>query len=199
MPIIGLTGSIGSGKSTVACMLAKLGAYVIDADAISMEILTKNNKCIKKVAKIFPGAILDSGEINRKQLAEIVFKNPQNLKKLTKIIYPEALRQVRREILTHKTKNRFIVLDVPLLFEAGWDRLADTTIVVKARPEQQMARAQKRMKLTRVQFNQRLRMQIPLKEKCDRADIVIDNSGTLQQTRQFVRAIYHRLEQRKEN
>jgi len=198
MLIIGLTGSLGTGKSTVAAMFATLGCQVVDADAITRELLTKNQNCIKKVAKTFPGAILNKSKINRLKLAEIVFQNPRELKKLTQILYPEALKQVKQKILTYKKKG-FVVLDVPLLFESGWDKLAGITIVVKARRDQYVIRAQKRLGLTKAEVNQRLRMQYPLKQKCQMADIIIDNSGTINQTRSQVNAIFYRLKQRKVN
>ncbi len=196
MPIIGLTGSIGTGKSTVAAMFAKKGAIVLDADAITRELLTKDKKCIKKVAKIFPGVILANSEIDRSKLANIVFQNPRDLKKLTSILYPEALKQVKTKISEYRKQKKLIVLDVPLLFESGWDKLADTSIVVKALREQQTARVQARLGLTSAQISQRLKLQIPLREKCSMADIIIDNSGTKDQTRQQVNAIFHRLQQR---
>lgn len=199
MPIIGLTGSFGTGKSTVAEMFHKLGAKVIDADAITRDLLTSNKKCINKVAKAFPSVILNSVKVNRLKLADIVFQHPRELNKLTKILYPEALKQVKKQILSYKKQSKWIVLDVPLLFESGWDKLADTTIVVKARRDQQFARITKRMGLTRKQINQRLKSQMTLKDKCQKADIIIDNSGSMQQTKAFVNAVFHRLEQRKVN
>ncbi len=199
MPVIGLTGSIGTGKSTVAAMFALKGVKVIDADAITRELLTKDKNCIKKVAKSFPDAILNKVKINRLKLADIVFQNPRELQKLTKIIYPEALRKVKQQILSYKKQNPWIILDVPLLFEAGWDKLTDTTIVVKARRDQQITRVQQRMGLTKAQIQQRLKMQLPLRQKCQMADIIIDNSGTINQTRTQVSAIFHRLNTRKVN
>ncbi len=195
MHIIGLTGNLGCGKSTVAAMFAERGAKIIDADAITRDLLTLDKKCIKKVAKIFPGVILNSKKINRSELAKIVFSNPRELHKLTEILYPEALKVVKSQILRYKHEP-FIVLDVPLLFESGWDKITDTTIVVKARRDQQIKRAQKHLGITRSECLRRLKNQMPLKEKCDMADIIIDNSQTLAQTRKQVDAIINRLEKR---
>lgn len=196
MLVIGLTGSLGTGKSTVAAMFAKRGFKIIDADGIVRDLLVKDKKCIKKVAKIFPGVILKSVTINRSELAKIVFKNPRELQKLTDILYPEALKVVKSQISRYKYEP-FIILDVPLLFEAGWDKIADTTMVVKAKRAQQITRAQKRLKITRSDCLRRLKNQIPLKEKCDMADIIIDNSRDLAQTQVQVDAIINRLKQRK--
>lgn len=195
MLILGLTGGFGTGKSTVAAMFVRRGAKVIDADAVTRALLAKNKKCIKKVAKIFPNAILRSGEIDRRKLARLVFQNPRELKKLTDILYPEALKAVKKQISIYK-RARLVVLDVPLLFEAGWDRLADVTIAVKAGRGQQIERLHKR-RIPIAEVLRRLKFQMPLKDKCRLADVVIDNSGTLQNTRRQVGALIHRLSQRK--
>jgi dephospho-CoA kinase len=114
MLIIGLTGSLGTGKSTVAAMFAQQGAKIIDADAITRELLAPRKKCVKKVAKIFPGVILNKDSINRSELAKIVFNHPRELQKLTDILYPEALKVVKKQISQYKNEP-FVVLDVPLL------------------------------------------------------------------------------------
>ncbi len=196
MFVIGLTGSLGTGKSTVAAMFAKRGIKIIDADAITRDLLAPGKKCVKKVAKIFPGVILKTSTINRSELAKIVFKHPRELQKLTDILYPEALKVVKSLISRYKHES-FVVLDVPLLFESGWDKITDTTIVVKAKRAQQIERAQKRLGLTRSDMMRRLQFQMPLKEKCDMADIIIDNSHGLMQTRKQVDEIINRLKKRK--
>jgi dephospho-CoA kinase len=196
MLVLGLTGSLGTGKSTVAAMFAKRGFKVIDADAIVRDLLTLDKKCIKKVAKIFPGVILGSSKINRSELAKIVFNNPRELQKLTDILYPEALKVVKSQISRYKHES-FVILDVPLLFESGWDKITDTNMVVQARRAQQYERARKRLGLTQADFKCRLKNQMPLKQKCDMADIIIDNSHDLGQTRKQVDEIIHRLKQRK--
>jgi dephospho-CoA kinase len=198
MLIIGLTGSLGTGKSTVAAMFARRGSKIIDADGIVRDLLAPGKKCIKKVAKIFPGVILKKVKINRSELAKIVFNHPRELQKLTDILYPEALKVVKSLISRYKHEF-FVVLDVPLLFESGWDKITDTTIVVKAKRAQQIQRAQKRLGITRSDVTRRLKNQMPLKEKCDMADIIIDNSHDLIQTRKQVDAIINRLEKRKKD
>ena len=196
MRVIGLTGSFGTGKSTVAAMFAKYGAKLIDADAVTRALLAKNKNIIKKVAKAFSGAILASGEIDRARLATIVFQNPRELRKLTDILYPEALKEVRAKISLYK-RARLIVLDVPLLFEAGWQRLADTTMVVKSTRAQQIQRIHKRMGLSKAHILNRLKSQMSQNDKCRLADIIIDNSGSLNNTRAQVNAVIDRLQRRK--
>ena len=196
MLIIGLTGNLGCGKSTVAAMFASRGAKIIDADAITRELLAPGGKCVKKVAKIFPCAILNKVTINRSELAKIVFKIPSELQKLTDILYPEALKVVKSQLSLYKNES-FVVLDAPLLFESGWNKITDTTLVVKAKRAQQIERAQKRLGITRSEVLHRLKNQMPLKEKCVMADIIIDNSHDLTQTRKQVDAIIYRLEKRR--
>ena len=198
MFIIGLTGSLGTGKSTVAAMFARRGIKIIDADAITRDLLAQGKKCVKKVAKVFPGVILNLSTINRSELAKIVFNIPCELQKLTDILYPEALKVVKSQISRYK-QEPFVVLDVPLLFESGWDKITDTTIVVKAKRAQQFSRVHKRSKTTYSAITRRLKNQMPLKEKCDMADIVIDNSHDLRQTRTQVDAIINSLLRRRRN
>jgi len=196
MLIIGLTGSLGTGKSTVAAMFAKRGLKVIDADAITRGLLTGEKKCVKKVAKVFPCAILPANIVDRSELAKIVFSHPRELKKLTDILYPEALKAVKSQISQFKHEP-LLVLDAPLLFESGWEKITDTTIVVLATRRQQIERAQKHLGLTQAQVVRRLKNQMPMKEKCDLADMIIDNRHDLQETRQQVDAIIDRLRKRK--
>ena len=196
MLVIGLTGSLGAGKSTVAAMFAKRGAKVVDADAITRDLLAPGKKCVKGVAKFFPGVILNKVTVNRSELAKIVFNHPRELKKLTDILYPEAFKEVKSYISQHKNEA-LIVLDVPLLFESGWDKITDTNIVVKAKRHQQLERAEKRLGLPRSQLLHRLKNQMSSKEKCARADIIIDNSQDLTHTRAQVDAIINRLEKRR--
>ena len=196
MLVIGLTGNLGCGKSTVAAMFARRGAKIIDADAITKGLLAPGKKCVKKVAKFFPGVILNSSKINRSELAKIVFKNPRELQKLTDILYPEALKVVKSQISRYKHES-FVIIDAPLLFESGWDKITDTNMVVRATRRQQIERAQKRLGIAQADVKRRLKNQMPLKEKCDMADIIIDNSHGLTQTQAQVDEIINRLEKRK--
>ena len=196
MYIIGITGNLGCGKSTVSAIFAKRGAKIIDADAITRDLLAPGKKCIKKVAKFFPSAILNKRTINRSELAKIVFNNPRELKKLTDILYPEALKVVKSQLSRYKYES-FVVLDAPLLFESRWNKITDTNIVIKAKRYQQIERAQKRLGLTRSDVMRRLANQMPLKEKCDMADIIIDNSRDLIETQKQVDTIINMLRRRR--
>jgi dephospho-CoA kinase len=196
MPTIGLTGSFGCGKSTVAAMFKRLGAKVIDADQVMRDLLAPGGKCVKKVAKVFGHAILaTSNKIDRTALAKIVFQDPRELKKLTDILYPVGLKDIKKQIKAAKTA-KFVILDVPLLFESGWDKLADVTIVVQSNQNIQIKRLLKRTGLTKADIIRRIKSQMPIKEKLQRADIIIDNRKTLHQTYAQVKAIVHRLQTR---
>ena len=195
MLVAGLTGGLGTGKSTAASMFAARGAVVIDADAVTRRLLGPNGKCFKKVAKIFPDAILKS-RLNRQALASIVFPDSHTLKKLTDILYPQALKEVQEKISQNRNKP-LIILDVPLLFESGWEKIVDATIVVRASRRQQMQRLKGRQGMSRADVLRRMRLQMPQSEKLRRADIIIDNRGTLADTRNQVDAVFYRLSQRK--
>ena len=195
MFIIGLTGSFGSGKSTVAALLKAYGAKIIDADAVTRSILEKNTKCIKKVVKVFGHAILLANKINRIALAKIVFQDPRELKKLTDILYPIGLKEVKKQITKNKN-TKLIVLDVPLLYESGWNKLTDVNIVVRSNQNLQIKRLIKRTKLSKSDILKRIRCQMPIKEKIKRADIIIDNRGSLTYTRAQVGAVVDRLNKR---
>ena len=147
------------------------------------------------MAKIFPGVILNPYTVNRSHLAKIVFKQPRELVKLTNILYPEALKAVKSQISLYRHAS-FVILDVPLLFESGWDKITDVNVVVKATRRQQIDRAQKRLRLTRGDVLRRLKNQMPLRKKCQLADIVIDNSRDLKHTLNQVDEIIDRLRKR---
>lgn len=196
MPIIGLTGSWGTGKSTVSAMFAKEGAKVIDADHLVHEMMAPDGKCYKKVAKIFPDVILSSGLVDRAKLASIVFQDPLKLNKLTQVLYPEVLKEIKQQIKKYK-RFSFIVLDVPLLFEAGWEYLADYTVTVATNQKTQLQRLKKKTGLNPVDIKRRLVFQMSISEKKSRADIVINNDGTKQQTQKIVEQIIDRLKRRR--
>ncbi len=193
MLIIGLTGSFGSGKTTVAGMFKAQGARIIDADEVTYELLAPKGKGEKRVVKVFGHAILKtSNEIDRVALAKIVFQDPRELKKLTDILYPIGLKEIEKQI-TREKNTKLIVLDVPLLFESGWDKLADVTIVVQSNQNIQINRIQKRTGLSKADILRRIKCQMSFKEKLQRADIVIDNRGSKNQTHAQVKAIVHRF------
>lgn len=172
--IIGVTGSIGTGKTTVAGMLGKLGAYVIDADNIVHRILDKST---------------------RKELAAFVFDNKKALQKLCRVIHPMVKREIRTKIRAYQSKKA-IVIDAPLLIESDLDEKCDYVVVVKAGRRKQFERAGKKLSISKYQIIKRIRIQMPLKKKIALADFVIDNNGSLEATERQVKKIWEELVRR---
>ncbi|MHC4158994.1 MAG: dephospho-CoA kinase [Planctomycetota bacterium] len=189
-PIIGILGGVGSGKSTVATEFAKLSCAVIDADKIAHELLGR--KTIReKIVASFGQAILDSaGEIDRKELADIVFAEPDKLSLLEKIIHPIVLERAEELIEQYNRQNQVkaIVLDMPLLVEVGWDKRCDRLIFVDCGRQLRAERAQKSGIFGENRLKIRENFQISLDNKAGIADNTIDNnSGFSALTRQVAK------------
>ena len=194
MIIVGLTGGLSSGKTTVASMFESLGAMVLNADNIAHQLLG-SPRVSKRVVDRFGKAILHQGKVDRVKLAQVVFNNPKKLRILEKIIHPLVIREIKTVIAALRTrrKNKMLIMDVPLLFESGLDALADVNIVVKANQKIQIARSTRRFAISRNEALKRMTVQMPLKKKLVLADIVIDNRGTRMQTKKQVKQIFERL------
>jgi len=190
--ILGLTGSFGSGKTTVARIFESFGAKLIDADKIAHRVISPGSKAYKRIVATFGRGILKKNRaVDRKKLGRIVFSNKNLLKRLNNIIHPEVIRIIKKKI---KVSNaRVIVLDVPLLLEAGLKKIVDKLIVVKITKDQQIRRVQNKMRLSKTEILERIRFQIPLKVKARLADFVIDNSSTVEKTRKQLEQIRRSL------
>ena len=193
MLVAGLTGSIGMGKSTVAGMFADLGATVIDSDAIVHELYRKGGAAIGPIRHIVPQAIQD-GAVNRLELAAHLRQHPEDLEAIEAAVHP----LVRAAQLRHIGQAReqgvdLVILDIPLLFETGADRLVDTVLVVSAPAQIQRQRVMVRPGMTGELFERLLSRQMSDTEKRRRADIIIDTSGEKTVTRQQVSGIYKQL------
>jgi dephospho-CoA kinase len=186
MMLIGLTGGVATGKSTVAKMLEACGAVVIDADELAREVVQPDKPAWREIVHRFGRSVLNvDNTINRQVLGQIAFRNRQKLKQLEHIIHPRVAReQIRltREA-ARKDQHAVVVYDVPLLFETGIDKRVDQTIVVTADQTVQIARLRKRNGLTRAEALRRIRSQMPLAMKRRRADHVLD--GTMPKNRLF--------------
>jgi dephospho-CoA kinase len=194
MIVIGLTGSIGMGKSTVAAMFAELGAAVQDADAVVADLYAPGGEAVAPVLKMFPEARGEDGGVDRAHLSRLIAGKPQRLKDLETLVHP--LVQQRRDAFIAAEQARgttLAVLDVPLLFEVGLDRLVDQTVVVSAPADVQRARVLARPGMTNQKLEQILARQISDAEKRRRADFVIDNGGDLESTRRQVKRILAKL------
>jgi len=198
MIIAGVTGTIGTGKSTVARMFAELGAFVIDHDRISREVVEPGKPAWQSIVDTFGRDILNNDRsINRQSLADIVFKDPAKLQKLNSIVHPAVLNE--DQLLVEERKRvdptGLIIKDVPLLLEAGPEiahLLVEKIIVVFASPDVQLKRLIVRG-VPEEDARSRIKTQLPVSDKAKYADYVVNNDGTLDQTRQQVKDIYSRL------
>lgn len=180
--ILGLTGTFGSGKTTVAGILRSCGAEILDADKIAHHCIRPASSAYRRIVDIFGQDIVGKDKkINRKKLAAIVFADKKLLAKLNKIIHPQVIAAIKEGI--RRSKKKVMVIDAPLLIEAGLDKIVDKLIVVKIKRRQQLKRIQKKMSLTKNEILKRIKAQIPLQCKVRLADFIIDNSGRRKQTR----------------
>ncbi len=194
MRVIGLTGSVGTGKSTVAKLFAELGAKVIDADRIARQVVEPNRPAWREVIRAFGRGLLRADKtLDRDKLSGLVFANPAKRHKLERIIHPRVARQMRKELRHHKrmgAANAVIVLDVPLLFEVGWDNWVDDVIVVTAARSVQNARLRRRHGWSQKEVDARIRSQWTLAAKVALADHVVNNTGSMAATRKQVKQLW---------
>ncbi len=189
---IGLTGNIACGKSTVVRRLRELGAHTIDADALIHVILRRGGAAFEPVVQEFGEGILgEDGEIDRRALGRIVFSDPARLKRLEEIEHPIVRHMIEEEIRT--ADERIVVVDAIKLFESGWAARSDVVWVVTCTREQQIERLVRTRGYSWDEAIMRIDAQSPQEEKVARADVVIDNSGSLQETYGQVDAAWERL------
>ena len=181
MLVIGLTGSIGTGKSEAARYLAQLGAEVIDADQVGHEAYTPQSEAWHNVVGAFGKEILDSnGEVDRKKLGAIVFSNQDQLSRLNQIMHPLMARMVAEEIEDLRGQGvEVAVVEAALLFEAGWDSLVGEVWVTDSSEDLVIQRLSERNGLTKEEARKRISSQMDRSERLSRADLVIDNSGDI--------------------
>lgn len=195
MRVLGLTGGIGSGKSTVAAMFAELGARVVDADRLAREAVAPGTRGLDAIVARFGASVLDAeGGLDRTGLGRRVFADREARKDLEAIVHPEVARLAGERIqAAEKDGVALVVYDVPLLYESGLEGGFDTVVVVWASLDRRRARIRARDKLSDEEIERRIAAQLPLDEKRDRADHVVDNEGALEETRRQVEAIYPHL------
>lgn len=186
--ILGLTGGIASGKSTVSAYLAQNGALIIDADLIARQVVAKKSSGLKQIVAKFGEEILTaSGELDRKKLGKLVFSNKDLLKNLTDITGPLIRAEILREIeAAKKAQVKLVVLDIPLLFETGYQTLCDKVMVVTIPSKLQLERVMKRDNLSAAEARKRIANQLPASKRNELADILIDNSKSVAETYQQV-------------
>ena len=196
MVTAGLTGGIASGKTTVARMFRSLGAEVIDADAIARRLVEPGSEGLELIKRSFgTGMLAPDGSLDRARLAECVFCDRVRLEKLNGLLHPLVAAQIRAGLdrLQAEGFGGAVIVDVPLLFECGWQDRFDRTIVVYCEPAVQRLRLMQRSGLDAAQADARIAAQMPLREKKRAADFVIDNQGTPQSLFPAVEAVHAQL------
>jgi dephospho-CoA kinase len=194
--VIGLTGGIATGKSTVSAILKKAGAEIIDADRIAREVVKKGLPAYREIVENFGETVLlSNGEINRSVLGDLIFNDPRKKQLLNRIVHPHVRRETNRQLkdMENSSPDTIAVLDIPLLFEAEMHKDLSEVIVVYAPEHIQVKRLMKRDNISEADAVARVRSQMPIEEKKNRATIVIDNSGTMQDTRKQTLEIFKTL------
>jgi dephospho-CoA kinase len=188
---IGLTGNIASGKSMISGMLREYGAAVLDADLVGKSVLAENVEgALEQVRAAFGDCIFDGNQLNRHRLGNLVFGHADLLMKLNDIMMPIMTRLVANEIAVVHRTSTVVVLDAAILIEASWQNLVDEIWVVKASKNEQLERLMTRDHLSRDEAVSRIKAQMPLAQKLAYADVVIDNTMDVEQTRKQVEMLW---------
>ena len=196
MILVGLTGGVATGKTTVAKMFKQCGAAVIDADQLAHDVVKPGKPAWREIVKTFGKTILNPDRtLNRRELGAIVFGNRTKLHQLERIIHPHVAREQARltKQATKKDPHAVVIYDVPLLFEAGIDKRVDRTIVVTADRDTQIARLKKRNGFSRAEAIRRIRSQMPLAKKIQRADHVLNGTFPRSSLRKQVGQLFNSL------
>ncbi|MED0933854.1 dephospho-CoA kinase [Bacillus mobilis] len=194
--VIGLTGGIASGKSTVSDMFRELSIPVIDADIIAREVVERGKPAYNKIVEVFGTEVLqEDGELDRPKLGSVVFYNEEKRLQLNKIVHPAVREEMNMQKEMYikemyiKEGMQAVVLDIPLLFEGKLTSLVDRVLVVAVKPHTQLERLMKRNNFSEEEATARIQSQMPLEEKVKNADAVINNDGTIMGTKTQLQVI----------
>ncbi|WP_105955922.1 dephospho-CoA kinase [Apilactobacillus quenuiae] len=191
--VIGLTGGIATGKSNVSDFLSKMGYQIIDADKITYQLQQKGSDCLNAIIEYFGNSILKkNGELNRSNLAKLVFGNRDNLTKLMRIMDPYIRSNVQSII--DNTNEKIVIFDAPTLFENGYSFMCDMIMVVTCTPINQLNRLQLRNNFSISDSIKRIKSQWPLEFKEKLADYLIDSNGSIMQTRNQVIKLFNKID-----
>lgn len=188
---VGLTGGIGAGKNAVETIFESLGAFVVDTDVIAREVVAPHSDGLMEIARVWP-QVMRNGVLDRFALAEIVFGDSSARERLNALLHPH-IRRVALEREAYAKPDQVVVHVVPLLFETGYDRLVDKSVLVVAPLEQRIARVAERDKLDEGRVRARIAAQIEPDRARSRADFIIDNDGDFESLRVRTRAVYEAL------
>lgn len=192
--VVGLTGGIASGKTSVANALRERGLTVLDADAISRSVTAPGGEALPMVRAAFGDGVFDGEILNRRALGDVVFSDPAKRQQLEDIIHPLVIGKMQR--LTEEAETDIVFWDVPLLYETGMDASCGEVWCVHVPEREQMRRVMRRDGLSREQAQSRINSQMPVAEKKARAEHLIDTSGSFRATRRRVRGLMRDLQRR---
>ncbi|MBO5245272.1 MAG: dephospho-CoA kinase [Selenomonadales bacterium] len=195
MYIIGLTGSIASGKSTVSRILSECGAPIIDADLIARAVAERGEEGWRGIVAAFgEGVLLEDGQLDRAKVGEMIFRDEKKRALLDSIMHPIILNRIEAELDRLRMKGEAIaILDIPLLLELGWQDRVSAVWLVAVSPEVQKARLMLRNQLTEQQAEARIASQMSIEAKRQYADVIIENDGTLAETERDVKVKWNEL------
>ncbi|MGQ9455974.1 MAG: dephospho-CoA kinase [Armatimonadota bacterium] len=196
--VIGVTGGISTGKSTVLRMLEKLGAQTLSADDIARDVLSPGKPAYQEVVSTFgQDVVTGSGEINRAKLAEIIFADADAREQLNRITHPRIIKELQTAIdqfrNNPRSEKRVLAVEIPLLFECGLQDMVDYILLVAAEQGVQVHRLTTRTGITIDEAVRRLQSQLPIDEKLSGADSVIWNNGNIEELQQAVEEFWHKL------
>ncbi|MBI2918495.1 MAG: dephospho-CoA kinase [Chloroflexi bacterium] len=196
MIVIGLTGGIASGKSTVSRLMAELGAVILDADKVGHEALTPGTEVYREVVAAFGnGILLADSKVDRKKLGEIVFNDPGALARLNAIMHPRMFRMMEQRLAEYRGQGvPAVVLEAAVLLEAGWAPLVDEVWVTQVTEETAIRRLRERNGLSEAQALARLRSQLTAAQRARQADIIIGTDCPLPETERQVRELWQGLQ-----
>lgn len=189
--VIGLTGGIASGKSTVSNMIKKLGITVVDADEISRDVVKIGKPAYNQIVDVFGVDILQQDHtLDREKLGALIFSDQKRREQLNKIVHPEVRKEMLRQVEKERKQGlRAVVLDIPLLFESKLTYMVDKTLLVYVDEQTQLERLMQRNGYTETEAKLRIQSQLPLKDKRKLADEIIDNNGSLENTQTQLEAV----------
>jgi dephospho-CoA kinase len=188
---VGLTGGIGAGKSAVATILGELGAFVVDTDVLAREVVTPQSDGLLEIARVWP-QVVRNGVLDRPALAEIIFNDAAARERLNALLHPH-IRRLALERERRAAPGQPVVHVVPLLFETGYDRLVDKSVVVVTPLEARIARVVERDRIDEARVRTRMAAQVDPEQARRRADFVIENDGNLEHLRERTRVVYEAL------
>ncbi|MEE8359897.1 MAG: dephospho-CoA kinase [Candidatus Omnitrophota bacterium] len=192
---IGVTGSFGTGKSTVAAMFKKLGALLIDADKIAHDVTLPGKAIHGKIVSLFGTGILKKNRsIDRKRLGKIIFNDKSKRRLLNSLIHPEVLKEMKMLVNRRTFAGKVFVVDVPLLIESGFVGMVDKLVVVVTARDTQVKMCMKKWNITKVDVEKRIRSQMPLLKKKRMADFTIDNNKSFYTTKKVVQSIWREIQ-----